>query len=358
MNKHVFLTGLRAIVAVATLSITTLLISSCTSDGPAITYSVGGTVTGTSGTGLVLVMNSNEGLAVAADGGFTFNTVFNVGSTYNVTVSTSPVGQTCMVSNGIGTVSADVSDVSVECRINDDPNGYYVNTGTASVGDGDSGTLPIGDFQAMVQDNRFMAMSVANGLVYAGPLVMFGEDFTATVSVYRDGLLIYSDVAVSGVLIEGASMSGTFAGTEQGEGTFDLVYAATNADVADVARIDTNVKTDWRSHIGDTTTDAVFAINSSGVITGSVAPTDGNMSGCTINTVDSGDPVAVVLVAETSLYRITVQLNGCVDPAIQTSTAGNYTGFATSRTDATLDDTLVFMVTSADGLYTVSGDFK
>jgi hypothetical protein len=354
MNKHVFTTWARAIVAVATLSVSSFLVSSCSSDGPATTYSVGGTATGISGTGLVLRMNTNEGLAVAMDGGFTFNTVFNIGSTYNITVASYPVGQTCMVTNGTGTVTANVSNVNVECRTNSNPAGYYDDIVTASVGDGAGGSLPLSDFQAMVQDNRFMAVSVSNGLVYAGPLVMFGDDFTATVSVYRNGLLIYSNVAVSGVLVEGASMSGTFAGTEQGAGTFDLVYASTNEEMANVVRIDTN----WSSLIGGSTTDAVFAIASSGVVTGAGSPTDGNLSGCSIETVVGGVPVAVIPVTDSGLYRVTVQLTGCDTAAIQTITAGHYTGFATSRTDATLDDTLVFVVTSADGEYSVSGDFK
>ena len=74
------------------------------------------------------------------------------------------------------------------------------------------------------------------------------------------------------------------------------------------------------------------------------------------------EDVAVIPVVDTSLYGITVQLSLCTDTAITTAGAGGaglYTGFATSRTDtATVDDTLVFMAVSANGLYAVGEDFK
>ena len=55
-------------------------------------------------------------LSVSANGPFTFATPLACGAGYNVTVKTSPSGQTCTVSNGSGTVaSANVTNVAVSC---------------------------------------------------------------------------------------------------------------------------------------------------------------------------------------------------------------------------------------------------
>ena len=81
----------------------------------ASTYSIGGTVSGLSGT-VVLQDNGGNDLSVGASGGFTFSTGLATGAAYNVTVKTSPAGQTCTVANGSGTVgSANVTNVAVTC---------------------------------------------------------------------------------------------------------------------------------------------------------------------------------------------------------------------------------------------------
>jgi hypothetical protein len=79
------------------------------------TYTIGGTVSGLSGTA-VLQDDGGDNLSVAANGGFTFATRLTSVSAYNVTVLTNPSGQTCTVSGGTGTVaSANVTNVSVTC---------------------------------------------------------------------------------------------------------------------------------------------------------------------------------------------------------------------------------------------------
>ena len=81
----------------------------------AATYSIGGTVSGLSGT-VVLQDNGGDDLSVSASGAFTFATALSAGSAYNVTVKTNPAGQTCSVANGSGTVgSAGVTNVAVTC---------------------------------------------------------------------------------------------------------------------------------------------------------------------------------------------------------------------------------------------------
>jgi Putative esterase len=79
------------------------------------TYSVGGTITGLSGTA-VLQDNGGDNLSVSANGSFNFATQLNNAAAYNVTVYANPSGQTCTVTNPSGTVtSAIVTSVSVTC---------------------------------------------------------------------------------------------------------------------------------------------------------------------------------------------------------------------------------------------------
>lgn len=83
---------------------------------PDATYSVGGTVSGLTGTGLALQNNGTDTLVVDVDGQFIFLTELTDNSLYLVTVSTQPTGQTCSVTDGSGTIAtADVTNVAVTC---------------------------------------------------------------------------------------------------------------------------------------------------------------------------------------------------------------------------------------------------
>ncbi len=84
-------------------------------------YTVGGTVSGLAGTGLVLQDNGAGNLSITANGTFSFATPIASDATYNVTVltqSTSP-SQTCVATNGSGTVGAsNVTNVTITCTTN------------------------------------------------------------------------------------------------------------------------------------------------------------------------------------------------------------------------------------------------
>src|SRR5262249_3531850 len=80
------------------------------------TYSVGGSVSGLSGS-VVLQDNGGDNLTVSANGTFTFATALSGGTGYNVTVKTNPTGQTCSVANGSGPIgSADITKPAGTCR--------------------------------------------------------------------------------------------------------------------------------------------------------------------------------------------------------------------------------------------------
>ena len=79
------------------------------------TYSIGGRVSGLSGT-VVLQDNGGDDLTVSANGPFTFATKLATGAAYNVTVKRYPSGETCSVSGGAGIVgTANVTTVAISC---------------------------------------------------------------------------------------------------------------------------------------------------------------------------------------------------------------------------------------------------
>jgi hypothetical protein len=80
---------------------------------------IGGTVSGlASGAMLTLQDSDGDTLAIAANGSFTFATELGADSAYDVTVVAQPLGESCTVTNGEGSVDemADsVSNVAVSC---------------------------------------------------------------------------------------------------------------------------------------------------------------------------------------------------------------------------------------------------
>ena len=101
-------------------------------------YTIGGTVTGlTSSVGpqssVVLQDNGGDNLTISANGPFTFATAVTSTSTtsasYNVTVLTQPIGQTCTVTGGSGTATSNVTSVVVNCSGTTANYAYVVNAG-------------------------------------------------------------------------------------------------------------------------------------------------------------------------------------------------------------------------------------
>ena len=85
------------------------------------TYSVGGTVSGLAGTGLVLRDNGSDDLVVSANGSFTITTGLPGGAAYSVTVVSQPSSpsQSCVVTAGSGTVATgDIKTVMIDCTTN------------------------------------------------------------------------------------------------------------------------------------------------------------------------------------------------------------------------------------------------
>ena len=98
------------------------VLSACGSSsggGAATTFTVGGTISGLTGSGLVLQNNAGNNLTVsAAATSFSFTTAIATGGSYSVSVLMQPStpSQSCTIVNGSGTVaSANVTNVTINC---------------------------------------------------------------------------------------------------------------------------------------------------------------------------------------------------------------------------------------------------
>src|SRR6202044_1639139 len=86
-------------------SLMILGLAACGGDGgSAAQVSIGGTVSGLAGSGLVLTENGSNHQGVSGNGPFTFASRVAAGSAYSIAVLTQPTqpSQTCMVVNGSG----------------------------------------------------------------------------------------------------------------------------------------------------------------------------------------------------------------------------------------------------------------
>jgi hypothetical protein len=133
---------------------------------------IGGTVSGLAGTGLVLQNNGGDDLAVTANGAFTFGTSVDAGAPYNITVLTQPSSpaQSCSVENASGTASTtNVTTVNVTC-----------STGSFSVGGTVSGLAGSG---LLLQNNGADDLEIAsNGSFTFATQLPSGGTFEVTIA--------------------------------------------------------------------------------------------------------------------------------------------------------------------------------
>jgi hypothetical protein len=134
-------------------------------------FTIGGTVTGLTGTGLVLQDNGADNLSITGNTTFTFKTAIASGQPFNVSVFASPTNpvQTCTVSGGQGTATGNVTNVLITC-----------STGTVSIGGQVVGLLGTG---LTLQDNGSDNLNVA----VSGPFTFktalpIGSAYAVTVS--------------------------------------------------------------------------------------------------------------------------------------------------------------------------------
>jgi hypothetical protein len=179
-------------------------------------FTIGGSVTGLSGAGLVLEDNLGDDLPVGANGSFTFATSVHSGSAYAVTVKSPPAvpSQTCSLTGASGTVgAANVTGVAVTCTTNRYAVGGTV-TGLAGAGlvlqDNAGDNLPVsanGTF-------TFVA-SVASGSVYAVSAFSQPTSLSQTCAVTAAGGVVGGS-DVTGVIVLCTTNSYAVGGTVTG----------------------------------------------------------------------------------------------------------------------------------------------
>ena len=108
---------------------------------PPPTFTIGGTVDGLEGSGLVLT-NLGAEVPVSANGSFAFPGIASNGQGYEVSVKTQPSGpdQVCTVAHGAGQVTgANVTNIAVQCRTPAVPSGL-----DPTFGNGGRVSIPVG----------------------------------------------------------------------------------------------------------------------------------------------------------------------------------------------------------------------
>ena len=197
---------------------------SISSVAPPPTYSVGGTVSGLSGSGLVLQDNSGDNLAVSANGAFTFPTALASGGGYNVSVLVQPGSptQTCVASNAVGSIAAaNVTNVAVACTTKSTALDAIGGTVTGLAGTGlvlqDNG----GDNLAISGNGPFtFATSLASGTAYSvtvlSPPINPNQNCTVSSGGGTTGASDVNNVAVTCTTTPSNTASYTIAGAVTG----------------------------------------------------------------------------------------------------------------------------------------------
>ena len=151
-------------------------------------FTVGGTVTGLSGSSLILQNNGGDNLPITADGSFTFATALIRGDSYSVTVLSEPTAptQTCVITNGSGTVgTANVTGVAVVCA--------NKTTTTDTIGGTAVGVLGSG---LVLQDNHGDNLAVpSNGPFTFATALPSGTAYA--ISVLSPPVSPYQDCAIA-----------------------------------------------------------------------------------------------------------------------------------------------------------------
>ena len=91
--------------------------ASSPSGGTPSSYTLGGSITGLTVSGLVLANGTSTLTPAASASTFTFSAALASGVSYNVTVQTQPAGEACTVTSGSGAISnSSVTNVAVTCK--------------------------------------------------------------------------------------------------------------------------------------------------------------------------------------------------------------------------------------------------
>ena len=281
------------------------------------TYTVGGSVTGLTGT-VTLLNNGINPTTISSDGIFTFSTPIAEGSNYNVTVSAQPTNQTCTVANGSGAIgSANVTNVTVTCSTNTYTVGGTVSglIGTVTLQNNGSNSTPISG------SSFTFSTPIAEGSAYSVTVSAQPATQTCTVS---NGSGTMGGANVTNVTVTCSTNTYTVGGTISGlTGTVTLQNNGANSTsisisggftfsipVADGGNYNVTVQTQPLEQTCNVT-------NGSGTITSS------NVTNVSVNCVTNNTTISVS-------SRGTIPVNGASGSLTVTNTGTTYTAFNVS----------------------------
>lgn len=189
--------------------------SSSSSGGNGDYVTIGGSVTGLVGMGLVLRNNGSDDIQIAMNGAFSFPAKVQSGSPYEVTIASPPTSpsQSCTVSNGAGTAAGTaITDVLIACSTSTYAVGGTVVGLTGSglvltnVGKDDLSVPMSGPFQFLskVASGAVFDVAVKTQPASGGPCVVSGGNGTV------------GNADVSSVLVNCAPGTYTVGGTISG----------------------------------------------------------------------------------------------------------------------------------------------
>ena len=185
------------------------------------TYTIGGTVSGVTGSGLVL---SNNGTTLPVGAGattFAFTNGLAAGTAYNVMVQSSPAGLLCSVAGGSGTIgTANVNNIAVTCTAQNHSVGGTISGLTADglvlANNGATVTVNSGATQFT------FATLIATGTPYAVTVQSAPAGFTCSVA---NGTGTMGTADISNVVVTCSTQAYSVGGTISGYTSSGLVIA-------------------------------------------------------------------------------------------------------------------------------------
>jgi hypothetical protein len=150
---------------------------------------------------------------------------------------------------------------------------------------------------------------------------------------------------VSGTITQGSSITGTLTGTGAGNGTFSLLYATSNSEVASLSKLE---KPDWTAPVGGSATNFVMMIDDAGSAYENTLVFSGVFNICSVT-------AELLTIPNTNMYDMNYfGLSGCADNNV----SGPYAGLATTRSETDVDDRLMLMFVHPDKTFAFYGEFQ
>jgi hypothetical protein len=239
------------------------------------------------------------------------------------------------------------------------PSGYYTGSAAVKTPSDDTTDYAIDDIQIMINGNRIMIMSDLKAVLYDGTFTVSGNTLTSTVSIYYNGNIQTGAAATASLVAtvtEGSQLTGTFTGTELGNGTFTSTYSNLSNTSANI----TNVENDnsgggtraWKTNPNEATGTNVLQIEvfTNSEMTDAINATGLTFNGCTFNqeSLTSYEPIA-----NSSLFSVKIYFRGCTTSDVRSVNSGSYTGFSQYKSDT--PNKIALAITN--GKYALTDDF-